>query len=54
MMMLELMRLTQETDEERRMELQTMRMGARRLRARQREERRIEEALMELAWSRLC
>ncbi|WP_017608272.1 hypothetical protein [Nocardiopsis xinjiangensis] len=54
MMMLELMRLTRETDEERRTELQTMKMGARRLRARQRQERRIEEALMELAWSRLC
>lgn len=54
MMMLELMRLTQETDQERRMEFQSQRMGARRLRARQREQRRMEEALMELAWSRLC
>ncbi|GHD18488.1 hypothetical protein GCM10007147_08740 [Nocardiopsis kunsanensis] len=53
-MMLELMRLVQENDEERRLELQAQRMGARRLRARRREQRRTEEALMELAWSRLC
>lgn len=54
MMLYELLRLAEETDQERRMELQSTRLGARRLRARQRAERRTEDALMEMAWSRLC
>ena len=35
-------------------ERQVRRLGARQLRARQREERRAEQAIMEIAWSRLC
>lgn len=52
-MMQELMRMVERTEEEPRERLRR-RIGARHLRARQREERRAEEAIMEIAWSRLC
>jgi hypothetical protein len=52
-MMQELMRMVERADEEPR-ERQTRRLDARQLRAQQREERRAEQAIMEIAWSRLC
>ncbi|HJE59748.1 MAG TPA: hypothetical protein K8V84_14765 [Nocardiopsis listeri] len=52
-MMQELMRMVERTEQEPH-EHQLRRIGARQLRARQREERRAEEAIMEIAWSRLC
>ncbi|MGW5878526.1 hypothetical protein ACWFMI_18440 [Nocardiopsis terrae] len=52
-MMQELMQMMERSDEEPR-ERQIRRLGARQLRARQREERRAEQAIMEIAWSRLC
>ncbi|WP_157982373.1 hypothetical protein [Nocardiopsis sp. FIRDI 009] len=53
MLIQEIMRVVEsaEVDPRRREDL---RLGARQLRARQRQERRLEEALMEVAWSRLC
>ncbi|MFD3685173.1 hypothetical protein ACFWTE_10195 [Nocardiopsis sp. NPDC058631] len=53
MMLLELLRVAEQTDIETR-EMQNRRLTARVVRARQREERRAEQALMDLAWSRLC
>ncbi|WP_158070368.1 hypothetical protein [Nocardiopsis sp. CNR-923] len=53
MMMQELMRVVESMDVEPR-DRENLRLGARQLRARQRQERRLEEALMEIAWSRLC
>lgn len=52
-MMQELMQLTGRTDVEPK-ERQERRLGARQLRARQREDRRAQQALMEIAWCRLC
>lgn len=53
MMILELLARTNENDTENR-ERQGVRLTARQMRARQREQRRAEDALMEIAWSRLC
>ncbi|MFI6574481.1 hypothetical protein ACIBFB_01680 [Nocardiopsis sp. NPDC050513] len=53
MLLQELMRVVEGTDVEPR-DRENLRLGARQLRARQRQERRLEEALMEIAWSRLC
>jgi hypothetical protein len=53
MMILELLDLTNEKSTETR-ERQGIRLTAREMRARQREQRRAEDALMEIAWSRLC
>ncbi|MFD6095967.1 hypothetical protein ACFVWN_15915 [Nocardiopsis flavescens] len=53
MMILELLDRTNENDTENR-ERQGVRLTARQMRARQREQRRAEDALMEIAWSRLC
>ncbi|CAL9540101.1 hypothetical protein SUDANB121_04237 [Nocardiopsis dassonvillei] len=53
MMILELLDMTNEKNADSR-ERQGVRLTARQMRARQREQRRAEEALMEIAWSRLC
>ncbi|MDE3721074.1 hypothetical protein PWG71_06715 [Nocardiopsis sp. N85] len=53
MMILEILTVAKEMDIETR-ERQGRRLTAREMRARQREQRRAENAIMEIAWSRLC
>ncbi|MDT0331593.1 hypothetical protein [Nocardiopsis lambiniae] len=53
MMILEILTVAKEMDTESR-EHQGRRLTAREMRARQREQRRAENAIMEIAWSRLC